>query len=159
MLHFFVCKPIRAWPSVWDLLKSKANICTARDRVALRGWNAGEINPDGKRVHRKGLEHGKSQESRSRGHVSAMDACREERGHRDRTWQVCTLPRSAWATAKDTGSSWSWGRIWTPWQCRRRSLRSHSRIWCRWGGLEGRRSRRRGTQAALLSILFFLRYW
>lgn len=159
MHHFFVCKPILAWPSVWDLLKSKVNICTARDRVALRDWNPGQIHPDGKKVHRKDLEHGKSQESRSRGHVSAMDTLREERGHRDRKWRFCILFRSAWANAKDTGSSWSLGRIWTPWQCRHRSLRSHSCIWCRWGGLEGRGSRKRRTQAAMLSILFFLRYW
>ena len=126
---------------------------------ALRDWNPGQIHPDGKKVHRKHLEHGKSQESRSRGHVSAMDTLREERGHRDRKWRFCILFRSAWANAKDTGSSWSLGRIWTPWQCRHRSLRSHSCIWCQWGGLEGRGSRKRRTQAAMLSILFFLRYW
>lgn len=82
--------------------------------MALRDWNPGQIHPDGKKVHRKDLEHGKSQESRSRGHVSAMDTLREERGHRDRKWRFCILFRSAWANAKDTGSSWSLGRIWTP---------------------------------------------
>lgn len=67
------------FPGPQSEICSKAKqISVQQDRVAPRDWNAGQIYPDGKKVHRKDLEHGKSQESRSRGHVSAVDTWREE---------------------------------------------------------------------------------
>lgn len=60
------------FPGPQSEICSKAKqISVQQDRVAPRDWNAGQIHPDGKKVHRKDLEHGKSQESRSRGRVSA----------------------------------------------------------------------------------------
>lgn len=90
-----------------EICSKTKQISVQQDRVAPRDWNAGQIYPDGKKVHRKDLSMWKSQESRSRRPCECSGHLERGGGHRAGSGGSAFFPEVLGANAKDTGSSWS----------------------------------------------------